>query len=84
MKAEYDFSKARRGQAVPTKGKTIITIYLDDQVLAAFKAESARKGIGYQTLIDETLAQHIGTAEKPMTPEKVREILREERAHARR
>ena len=26
MKAEYDFSKGRRGQAVPTKGKTRITI----------------------------------------------------------
>ena len=51
MKAEYDFSKGRRGQAVPTKGKTRITIYIDDQILAAFKAESARKGIGYQTLI---------------------------------
>ena len=83
MKAEYDFSKGRRGQAVPTKGKTRITIYIDDQVLAAFKAESARKGVGYQTLINETLAQHIGTSEKPMTPEQVRKIVREELAHER-
>ena len=35
MKAEYDFSKGRRGQAVPTKGKTRITIYIDDQIVAA-------------------------------------------------
>jgi len=83
MKAEYDFSKGRRGQAVPTKGKSRITIYLDDQILAAFKAESARKGIGYQTLINEALAQHIGAAEKPMTPEQVRKIVREELAQAR-
>lgn len=57
MKAEYDFSKGRRGQAVPTKGKTRITIYIDDQILAAFKAESARTGLGYRTLINEALAQ---------------------------
>jgi len=83
MKAEYDFSKGRRGQAVPTKGKTRITIYIDDQILAAFKAESGRKRIGYQTLINEALAQHIGTAEKPMTAEQVRKIVRDELAHAR-
>jgi len=83
MKAEYDFSKARRGPAVPTKGKTRITIYIDDQILAAFKAQSARTGVGYQTLINEALAQHIGTTEKPMTAEQVREIVRKELAHAR-
>ncbi len=83
MKAEYDFSKGRRGQARPTKGKTRITIYIDDQILAAFKAESARTGIGYQTLINEALAQHVGTAKKPMTVEQVREIVREELAHVR-
>jgi uncharacterized protein (DUF4415 family) len=83
MKAEYDFSKGRRGQAVPTTGKNRITIYLDDQILAAFKAESARTGTGYQTLINEALAQHIGKAEKPMTVEQVRKIVRDELEHAR-
>jgi uncharacterized protein (DUF4415 family) len=61
MKTEYDFSKGRRGQAVPTTGKTRITIYLDDEIVATFKAESARTGTGYQTLINDALAQHIGT-----------------------
>jgi len=83
MKAEYDFSKGRRGQAVPTKGKTRITMYMDDQILAAFKAESARTGIGYQTLINDALGQHVGTATKPMTADQVRKIVREELAHAR-
>src|ERR1700722_15845167 len=68
MKAEYDFSKGRRGQAVPTKGKTRITIYIDDKIVAAFKAESARTGIGYQTLINEALAQYLGTAESRSQP----------------
>jgi uncharacterized protein (DUF4415 family) len=78
MKVEYDFSKGRRGQAVPTKGKTRVTMYLDDKIVAAFKAESARTGTGYQTLINEALAQHIGIAEKPMTADQVRKIVREE------
>jgi hypothetical protein len=60
MKAEYDFSKGRRGQAVPTKGKTRITIYIDDQILAAFKAESVKKGIGYQRLIMRRLRSTSG------------------------
>jgi hypothetical protein len=72
MKAEYDFYKGRRGQAVPTKGKTRIT----------FKAESAQTGIGYQTLINEALGQHLGTAEKPMTAG-VRKIVRDELARVR-
>jgi uncharacterized protein (DUF4415 family) len=78
MKVEYDFSKGRRGQAVPTKGKTRVTMYLDDKIVAAFKAESGRTGTGYQTLINEALAQHIGIAEKPMTADQVRKIVREE------
>jgi uncharacterized protein (DUF4415 family) len=83
MKHEYNFSAGRRGQAVPTKGKSRITIYIDDPILAAFKAESARTGVGYQTLINEALAQHIGIAEKPMTVEQVRKIVREELAESR-
>jgi uncharacterized protein (DUF4415 family) len=83
MKAEYEFSRGRRGQAVPTKGKSRITIYIDDRILGAFKAQSAKTGTGYQTLINEALAQHIGTAERPMTAEQVRKIVREELDHAR-
>lgn len=33
MKKEYDFSKAKRGVALPTTGKTRITLYLDNEVL---------------------------------------------------
>jgi hypothetical protein len=66
MKAEYDFSKGRRGQAVPTKGKTRITIYIDDQIVAAFKTESARTGIGYQTLINEALRAQAVTQDMPL------------------
>jgi hypothetical protein len=30
MKAEYDFSKAKRGAVIPPTGKTRITIFLDE------------------------------------------------------
>jgi uncharacterized protein (DUF4415 family) len=77
MKAEYDFSKGRRGAAVPTRGKTRITIYLDDAVVARFKAESERTGKGYQTLINEALAQPTPQT-PPVTADQVRAIIREE------
>jgi hypothetical protein len=37
MKAEYDFSKAKRGAVIEPKGKTRITIFLDDDILSAFR-----------------------------------------------
>jgi len=80
MKKEYDFSKGKRGAVIPTTGKTRITIYLDDEVLERFKAQSEKTGKGYQTLINEALKAHTGLAEKPLTPEIIRRIVREELA----
>ena len=37
MKKEYDFSKGKRGAVISQKGKTRITIYLDDDVLEEFR-----------------------------------------------
>lgn len=78
MKPEYDFSRGKRGAVLSTRGKTRITIYLDDEIVKAFKVESERTGKGYQTLINEALAQHTGVTEKPVTAAQVRKILREE------
>lgn len=55
MKENYDFSKAKRGAVAPSKGKTRITIMLDDDVLQAARARADEQGIGYQTLINSTL-----------------------------
>ena len=81
MKAEYDFSRGKRGAVLSSRGKTRITIYLDDEIVKAFKAESERTGKGYQTLINESLAQHARVAEKPVTAAQMREILQEVLAH---
>jgi len=78
MKKEYDFSKGKRGAAIPQVGKTRITIYLDDVILKRFKAQSEKTGKGYQTLINEALNSHLGLTEQPMTAEMVRSIVREE------
>ena len=80
MKTEFDFSRARRGAAVPSRGKTRITIYLDDAVIEAFRAESERTGKGYQTLINEALRERLDQRSKALTPEIVRRIVREELA----
>ena len=47
MKAEYDFSKGKRGTLLPSKGKTRITIYLDDNILEEFRARAEEAGTGY-------------------------------------
>ena len=79
MREEYDFSKGKRGAIIPSTGKTRITIYLDDDILANFKEQAETKGIGYQTLINDVLKQHIqSSTQRSLTEEDLRRILREE------
>ncbi len=79
MRKEYDFSQGKRKAIIPSKGKTRITIYLDDEILAQFREQAEKAGIGYQTLINETLKKHLKSdSEQPITQEDLRRILREE------
>lgn len=78
MKAEYDFSKAKRGAVIPSTGKTRISIFLDDDILAAFRERAEAQGKGYQTLINETLRTPIQPGQTPLTAEELRRVLREE------
>ncbi|MFU2328637.1 BrnA antitoxin family protein [Pseudomonas sp. NFX98] len=55
MKDEYDFSNAKRGAVASSKGKTRITIMLDDVVIEAARALAESEGYGYQTAINNTL-----------------------------
>ncbi len=54
MKKEYDFSKVKRGAVVPpARGKTRVTIRLDNTILGWFRKEVENAGGGnYQTLIN--------------------------------
>ncbi|OFW25818.1 MAG: CopG family transcriptional regulator [Acidobacteria bacterium RIFCSPLOWO2_12_FULL_66_21] len=78
MKKEYDFSKAKRGAVVPQVGKTRITIYLDDDVLDAFRDRADAAGRGYQTMINEALREHLGRSKQPLDADTIRRIVREE------
>ena len=83
MKREYDFSKAKRGAVVTVpKGKTRITIRLDDEILAWFRGQVERAGGGnYQSNINEVLRQHVQQGREPL--EKIiRRVIREELSRA--
>jgi uncharacterized protein (DUF4415 family) len=79
MRKEYDFSKAKRGPVVPVpKGKTRITIRLDEDVIEWFKAQVEAAGGGnYQSLINAALREHIRNTEEPLE-KTLRRVLREE------
>lgn len=84
MRKEYDFSNAKRGAVVPSKGKTRITIMLDDDVLEHFRSKAEDAGAGYQTLINAALRASMeppkpkAAADKPITVAVLRRVLREE------
>jgi len=40
MRAEYDFSKGKRGAVIPQKGKTRISIFIDGVVLDQFRTRA--------------------------------------------
>jgi hypothetical protein len=78
MRAEYDFSKGKRGAVLPQKGKTRISIFIDNVVLDAFRARAEKAGTGYQTMMNEALRQHLSDAEPPLTEAVLRDVLRQE------
>ena len=84
MRAEYDFSKAKRAKDVPhlaklqaaMKGKTRITIMLDNDVLDTFRARAETEGRGYQTAINDALRAAINADAAPVTVAALRRELR--------
>ena len=78
MKKEYDFSGGKRGAVVKARGKTRITIHLDNDVIEAFRAQAEKSRRGYQTLINEALRKHLSESGQPVDTKSLRRILREE------
>jgi uncharacterized protein (DUF4415 family) len=78
MKKEYDFSKAKRGAVVPQRGKTRISIYIDNDVLEEFRQRSDESNRGYQTMMNEALREYLGKSTHPVDETTLRRILREE------
>ena len=79
MKSEYNFSKGKRGAVVPAaKGKTRITIRIDDDILDWFRSEVEAVGGGnYQTLINQALREYITRQQEPIEVI-LRRVVREE------
>lgn len=79
MRAEYDFSKGRRRAIIPARGKTRITIYIDDAVLDEFRARAEQAGTGYQTMMNDALKACLADrGEEPITESILRRVIREE------
>ncbi len=84
MRNEYDFSKGKHGAVITSTGKTRITIMLDDDVIAFFRANAEAQGTGYQTLLNGALRDSMRSSkgrkanEKPLTAAMLRKVLREE------
>ena len=79
MRKEYDLADAERGAVLKQPGKTRITIMLDRDVLAAFRARAADTGRGYQTAINQALREHLAADDLERT---LRRVVREELQNA--
>ncbi len=78
MKKEYNLKSAKKRQVVSQKGKTRITIYLDNDVIEEFRNRADAAGYGYQTMINEALKRHLKKADKPLDETMIRQVIREE------
>ncbi len=79
MKKTDDFSNAKRGAVVPaSKGKSRITIRIDDDILDWFREQvNASGGGNYQTMINAALREHIANRTTPLE-KTLRRVIREE------
>lgn len=79
MRREYDFSKAKRGPVAPIdRGKTRITIRLDNEILEWFREQVNRSGGGnYQSRINEALREFMNKDTEPLE-KTIRRVIREE------
>jgi hypothetical protein len=78
MRAEYDFAKGKRGAVIPQKGKTRISIFIDNAVLAEFRLRAEKAGTGYQTMMNDALRKYLAEADAPVTEKMLRQVLRQE------
>ena len=78
MKKEYNFENAKRGQVVPTKGKTRVTMYFDTDILDDFRSRADKAGYGYQTMINEALREYLAKSGKSLDEKVIRQVIREE------
>jgi uncharacterized protein (DUF4415 family) len=77
MRKEYNFSKGEAGTTIESPGKTRTTM-LGNDIIEVFRDRVETRGIGYQVAINEELRATLNDENVPLTPSKLREILRQE------
>ena len=79
MRKEYDFSRGKRGAVVAVeRGKTRITIRLDNEILDWFRNKANEAGGGnYQTMINDALREYTKQGSESLE-KKLRRVIREE------
>jgi len=79
MKKEYDFRKGKRGPVIKMpKGKTRITIRIDNDIIDWFRQQVHEAGGGnYQTLINTVLREYMSSKRESLE-ETLRHVIREE------
>jgi uncharacterized protein (DUF4415 family) len=79
MKKPAEFSQAKRGAIVPPpKGKTRITIRIDDDILEWFREQVNSAGGGnYQTMMNTALREYV-ESRTPSLEKTLRRVIREE------
>jgi uncharacterized protein (DUF4415 family) len=65
VKANCDFSKGKRGAVLTQRGKTRISVFIDDTTLAEFRARAEKAGTGYQTMMNEALRAYLSKSADP-------------------
>jgi len=78
MRPEYDFSQGKRGAVIPQKGKTRISIFIDNAVLDEFRTRAEKAGTGYQTMMNDALRKYLSETDQPVTEQTLRRVLRQE------
>jgi uncharacterized protein (DUF4415 family) len=79
MKANYDFSKGKRGAVLPPSGNKVrITIRLDQDIVDWFRSKVEEQGGGnYQSMLNDALRKYMENQEQPLE-EVLRRVVREE------
>jgi hypothetical protein len=58
---KHDYDNLKRGALSNAKGKTRVTMFIDDDVLSHFRDKASSKGRGYQTEINAYLRTDLST-----------------------
>lgn len=79
MRKEYDFRRGKRGAVLSVaKGKTRVTIRLDEDIVEWFREQvDAAGGGNYQTLMNQALREFIQRSREPLEST-LRRVIREE------